>query len=168
MGFTQPGPQLSCLEAFTMAHGHFKGISPKRNICQHKALKGLFSSDSTDTIFFGTHTHIVCLFVWDRFSSYSPGCPGILSLDQAGLELRDQPASVSRVLELKACPTTACQPIFLRVIFLHQFLTYEPSPKRATMWVLGIEPRSGRAARAPNPFASSSLMVAHHCLHLQF
>jgi hypothetical protein len=35
----------------------------------------------------------------------SPGCPGTHSVDQAGLELRNPPASASRVLGLKACAT---------------------------------------------------------------
>jgi hypothetical protein len=56
----------------------------------------------------------VCLFlfcfvlVWfwflvfrDRVSLCSPGCPGTHSVDQAGLELRNPPASASRVLGLK-------------------------------------------------------------------
>jgi hypothetical protein len=43
----------------------------------------------------------------DRVSLYSPGCPGTHSVDQAGLELRDPPASASQVLGLKACATTA-------------------------------------------------------------
>jgi hypothetical protein len=47
-----------------------------------------------------------CLFVWDRVSLCSPGCPGTHSVDQAGLELRNLPASASRVLGLKACTTT--------------------------------------------------------------
>ncbi|GAB1297519.1 hypothetical protein APTSU1_001275500 [Apodemus speciosus] len=34
-------------------------------------------------------------------SLYSPGCPGTHSVDQAGLELRDPPASASQVLGLK-------------------------------------------------------------------
>jgi hypothetical protein len=42
----------------------------------------------------------------DRVSLYSPGCPGAHSVDQAGLELRNPPASASPVLELKACATT--------------------------------------------------------------
>ena len=37
----------------------------------------------------------------------SPGCPGTHSADQAGSELRDQPASASQVLGSKACATTA-------------------------------------------------------------
>jgi hypothetical protein len=42
----------------------------------------------------------------DRVSLCSPGCPGTHFVDQAGLELRDPPASASRVLGLKACTTT--------------------------------------------------------------
>jgi hypothetical protein len=45
-------------------------------------------------------------FFRDRVSLYSPGCPGTHSVDQAGLELRNSPASASRVLGLKACATT--------------------------------------------------------------
>jgi hypothetical protein len=52
----------------------------------------------------------VCLFVCflvfrDRVSLCSPGCPGTHSADQAGLELRNPPASASQVLGLKACAT---------------------------------------------------------------
>jgi hypothetical protein len=43
----------------------------------------------------------------DRVSLYSSGCPGAHFVDQAGLELRNPPASASRVLGLKACATTA-------------------------------------------------------------
>jgi hypothetical protein len=43
----------------------------------------------------------------DRVSLCSPVCPGTHSVDQAGLELRNPPASASQVLELKACATTA-------------------------------------------------------------
>ena len=44
---------------------------------------------------------------WDRVSLYSPGCPGTHSVNQAGLKLRNPPASASRVLGLKAWATTA-------------------------------------------------------------
>jgi hypothetical protein len=37
----------------------------------------------------------------DRVSLYSPGCPGTHFVDQAGLELRNLPASASQVLGLK-------------------------------------------------------------------
>jgi hypothetical protein len=46
------------------------------------------------------------LVFWDRVSLYSPVCLGTHFVDQAGLELRNPPASASRVLELKACATT--------------------------------------------------------------
>jgi hypothetical protein len=42
-----------------------------------------------------------------RVSLYSPGCPGTHFVDRAGLELRNPPASASRVLGFKACATTA-------------------------------------------------------------
>jgi hypothetical protein len=38
----------------------------------------------------------------DRVSLCSPGCPGTHSVDQAGLELRNSPASASQALGLKA------------------------------------------------------------------
>jgi hypothetical protein len=42
---------------------------------------------------------VLFFFVFpDRVSLYSPGCPGIHFVDQAGLELRNPPASASRVL----------------------------------------------------------------------
>ena len=50
----------------------------------------------------------------DRVSLYSPGCPGTNSVDQAGLELRNPPASASQMLGLKVCATTD-QPL---VVFL--------------------------------------------------
>jgi hypothetical protein len=43
----------------------------------------------------------------DRVSLCSPGCPRTHSVDQAGLKLRNPPASASQVLGLKACATTA-------------------------------------------------------------
>jgi hypothetical protein len=98
------------------------------------------------------------LFFWDRVSLYSPGCPGTHSIDQAGLQLRNLPASASQVLGLKACATTArlwdifkpkeycllCwQPLPVEGIgFLYRWLW-------ATLWLLGIElSTSGRAVSA--------------------
>jgi hypothetical protein len=48
----------------------------------------------------------VFLVLQDRVSPCSPGCPGTHFVDQVGLELRNLPASTSRVLGLKACATT--------------------------------------------------------------
>jgi hypothetical protein len=45
----------------------------------------------------------------DRVSLCSPGYPGTHSVDQAGLELRNLPASASQVLVLKECANTALQ-----------------------------------------------------------
>ena len=39
----------------------------------------------------------------DRVFLCNPDCPGTSSVDQAGLKLRDSPASASQVLGLKAC-----------------------------------------------------------------
>jgi hypothetical protein len=50
----------------------------------------------------------VFFFPQDRVSLYSPGCPGTHFVDQAGLELRNQPASTSRVLGLKVFATMPC------------------------------------------------------------
>jgi hypothetical protein len=53
---------------------------------------------------------IAVLFIFsprDRVSLCSSGCPGTHCVNQAGLELRNLPASASQVLGLKACATTA-------------------------------------------------------------
>jgi hypothetical protein len=62
-----------------------------------------------------TYPDFVCLFVClfvcfvfvfqDRISLYSPGYPGTHFVDQAGLKLRNPPASASQMLGLKACAT---------------------------------------------------------------
>jgi hypothetical protein len=53
------------------------------------------------------HFIFLIWFFWDRVSLCSFGCPGTHSVDQAGLKLRNPPASASRVLGLKACATTS-------------------------------------------------------------
>jgi hypothetical protein len=69
---------------------------------------------------------VVCLFCFvfvvvfqDRVSLYIPGCPGTHFVDQAGLKLRNMPASASQVLGLKACATT---PGLLLLFFQTGFL----------------------------------------------
>jgi hypothetical protein len=47
-----------------------------------------------------------------RVSLCIPGSPGTHSVDQAGLELRNSPASASQVLGLKACATNTWQQDF--------------------------------------------------------
>jgi hypothetical protein len=61
-----------------------------------------------------------CFFETDRVSLYSPGCAGTHSVDQASLELRNPPASASKMLGLKACATTALQ--------ISHFLTSKCNP----------------------------------------
>jgi hypothetical protein len=46
-----------------------------------------------------------------------PLCPGTHSVDQAGLELGNPPASASQVLGIKACATTARLFFFIFFIF---------------------------------------------------
>jgi hypothetical protein len=67
-------------------------------VYREPCLKKLKQTKQNQTFFF---------FIFqDRVSLYSPGCPGTHSADQAGLELRNPPASASQVLRLKACATT--------------------------------------------------------------
>jgi hypothetical protein len=56
---------------------------------------------------FGLFIYLFIYLFGDRVSLCSPGCPGTRSVDQAGLKLRNLPASASQVLGLKACTTTA-------------------------------------------------------------
>jgi hypothetical protein len=67
-------------------------------------------SDSCDCNFnFFLFGFFFCLFVFvfrNRVSLYSPGCPGTHFVDQAGIELRNPPASASQVLGLKVSTTT--------------------------------------------------------------
>jgi hypothetical protein len=69
-----------------------------------------------------------CFFFFfrDRDSLCSPGCPGTHFVDQAGLELRNPPASASPVLGLKVCATTAWPgiPTVLKMTFSFNFLHF--------------------------------------------
>jgi hypothetical protein len=59
-------------------------------------------------IYFNKYVLEVYIHTWffqDRVSLCSPDCPGTHSVDQAGLKLRNLPASASPVLGLKACAT---------------------------------------------------------------
>jgi hypothetical protein len=60
----------------------------------------------------------------DRVSLCGPGCSGTHSVDQAGLKLRNPPASASRVLGLKACATMTSYSIFLKDLFLFSLYMY--------------------------------------------
>jgi hypothetical protein len=56
---------------------------------------------------------LLCVCIKKKASLWSPGCPGTHSVDQAGLELRDLPASASKALGLKVCTTTTCIILFI-------------------------------------------------------
>ena len=49
----------------------------------------------------------VVVVFWDFVSLYSPGCPGIHYVDQAGLELKNPLVSASQFLQKKVCATTS-------------------------------------------------------------
>jgi hypothetical protein len=51
-------------------------------------------------------TFFILLFFRDRVSLCISGCPGPHFADEAGLKLRNLPASASQVLGLKTCATT--------------------------------------------------------------
>jgi hypothetical protein len=73
---------------------------------------GLDLAHSSEVLFF---------FFWffrDRVSLYSAGWPGTHFVDQAGLELRNPPASASRVLGLKACAATPSRGVLVDKSFL--------------------------------------------------
>jgi hypothetical protein len=57
-------------------------------------------------LFQGELFFFLVLVFRDRVSLCSPGCPGSHFVDQAGIKLRNPPASASQVLGLKACATT--------------------------------------------------------------
>jgi hypothetical protein len=78
---------------------------PSHQLCDAAIIwQGLHPKGSSISFFFVCL--FVCLFVFrNRVSLCSPGCPGTHSVDQAGLELRNPPASASQVLGLKACAT---------------------------------------------------------------
>jgi hypothetical protein len=57
------------------------------------------------------NTHFF-FFLRDRVSLRSPSCPGTHFVDQAGLELRNLPASASLVLGLKVCTTMPSISVF--------------------------------------------------------
>jgi hypothetical protein len=83
---------------------------------------------------------------WDRVSLYSPGCPGTHFVDQAGLELRNLPASASWVLGLKAEPP--CLAVFFVFFVLFCFVLFSSRLLNTSLLcsysfpALGIEPRA--------------------------
>ena len=70
------------------------------------------------------------LFLQDSVPLCSPGCPGVRDrpVDQAGLKLKDPPASASRVLGLKVCA-------IFKILCLQMFcLCAYMSPHHLCVW----------------------------------
>jgi hypothetical protein len=86
------------------------------------------------------------LFLRDRISLCSPGCPGTHFVDQAGFELRNPPASASQVLGLKACATIAelCHIFTLRFITVAKLESQ--SSNTITLW-LGVTTTGGTVVK---------------------
>jgi hypothetical protein len=90
----------------------------------------------------------VCLVFRDRVSLYSPGCPGAHFVYQAGLKLRNPPASASQVLELKACTTTTRLEVLIVFVFPASIRIKRQGKKKKTQGqqVAGEKPQT-RAVR---------------------
>jgi hypothetical protein len=78
----------------------------------------------TDTVFSFLFFVFFVFVFQDRVSLYSPGCPGTHFVDQAGLELRNPPASASRVLGLKVCATTPGDIVFSHELFASHMILH--------------------------------------------
>jgi hypothetical protein len=99
-------------------HGATQCGGRETQICAHLFLFFLF-------LFF--YFILFFLVFRDRVSLYSPGCPGTHFVDQAGLELRNPPASASQVLGLKACATTPGFTSFFKACAVPFIPTMHPS-----------------------------------------
>jgi hypothetical protein len=98
-----------------------------KSLCFQQAGTGVQTRRSSN---WGTSVswHLVFFFFFfflvfrDRVSLCSPSCPGTHFVDQAGLELRNLPASAYRVLGLKVCMTTSVSTLslYINVWLLHK------------------------------------------------
>jgi hypothetical protein len=115
---------LGWLRAYYCGSGwpqtHTDLLSSAFRMLELKVCSTISAWGNATLIFFKSFFVVVGFFVFvfvDRVSLYSPGCPGTHFVDQAGLELRDLPASASQVLGLKVCATTpSTQILFLMVV----------------------------------------------------
>jgi hypothetical protein len=109
---------------------------------------------------------IIILVFQDKAFLCSPGCPETHSVDQAGLELRNPPASASRVLGLKACTTTpGSSQVFYSEFFLH---CLPPGPHfygtRAWWTLLSSVPVWGTEKHWPSRTRRCSSVLIHFLL----
>jgi hypothetical protein len=94
----------------------------------------------------------------DRVSLYSPGCPRTHFVDQAGLKLRNLPASASQVLGLKACTTTPGW----RKLLLYKHYEEEPGEVAVAQQV-----GTCYSCRGPQLSSQRQYQQTHTCLQLQ-
>jgi hypothetical protein len=102
----------------------------------------------------------------------SPGCPGTYFVDQAGLELRNPPASASRVLGLKACATTPGFVVVLRPsarysmlsLWVYRKLFYRLLSKSQTSKgkTVSSQPCSLNLFLQPGPFLYLTALLSLH------
>jgi hypothetical protein len=112
----------------------------------------------------------VSLFVFrDRVSLYTPGCPGTHSVDQAGLELRNLPASASWVLGLKECATTPGFNYFYFYFILLYFILFTyflqsnwfpPPPAQDISIPLGLRSLERLGTSSPAEASPGSLLLS--------
>jgi hypothetical protein len=111
---------------------------------------------------------LLLLVFQDRVSLCSPGWPGTHSIDQAGLELRNLPASASQVVELKACTTTArLSSVFkwcfssVFTVFLCSLYNSQLSPHSYDYYICRLEnwTQGLRHIRLPTELHSQSLIM---------
>ena len=99
-------PVLLATEPSLQLLKHYFQISCIKNVCskvnRRIQEKGGSVQQNLNIFFFSFF-----LVFRDKVSLCSPSCPGTHAVDQAGLELRNLPASASQMLGSKACATTA-------------------------------------------------------------
>ncbi|GAB1295453.1 Host cell factor 2 [Apodemus speciosus] len=93
----------------------------------------------------------------NRVSLCSPDCPGTHSVDQAGLELRNPPASASQVLGLKACATTAWLLLVLYEVVMVSDTVNSTKPEHTAV-------RGTSLKSKPDPRAAGSSAALHSAL----
>ena len=102
------------------------------------------------------------MFFRDRVSLCSPDCPGTHFVDQAGLELRNLPASASRVLGLKAFATT---PGRVEVIVSCELGTELESSVRA---IITLKERAMSLAHPSTAIRHKLHSLPSHCRHASY
>jgi hypothetical protein len=108
---------VKCQCVHTMQYSQIQPPAIHSPYCEPRAIT---LCNQADFLFFLLLLFFFVLFCFvfrDRVSLYSPGCPGTHFADQAGLELRNPPASASQVLGLKVCTTTPSLTSFLNSTF---------------------------------------------------